>query len=94
MTQKSLSVPLHGGPYKVADVSRIQALRKYGPRWTAEVCAIGRAVTLSSYPLNGVIDTYSRTNARFLSKDYQEAVQCHYGTLDIEVAVIGINIKE
>jgi len=100
MTQKALFIPLCAEPYEgFAAGTKVHELREYGPRWTAEVCAIGRAVTLSKgygkqNRLSGVIVSYSRTPARFLSKGYQEAVKRHYGTLDIDVAVIGINVKE
>lgn len=70
-------------------------LRRYGPRWSSTACRVGRPVTLShgygkQRRLYGRISSFAVVHASRLWPDDQDAVERTYGTLDINVAVIGI----
>ena len=98
MSDKPLFIPLCAEPYEAFESgTKRHELRPYGPRWTEKTCIVGRAVTLSKgygkqNRLQGVIRSFRHTSAQNLPKDYREAVERHYDTYDIEIAVVGIDI--
>jgi len=91
-------IPLCEEPFKAfRDGRKRHELRPYCPRWSEKHFPPGRLVTLSwgygkANRLYGSIRSYRHTNAQNLRKDYREAVERHYGTHDIEIAVIGIDV--
>ena len=78
---------------------KIVEYRKYGPRWNERTCVVGRAVTLScgygkARRLQGRIVWFGRARGpRGFGSVTATAVMDVFGTLDIELAEIGIRIE-
>ena len=98
MSKTALFIPLCTGPYEAFEArTKRHELRMYGKRWNEHTCTVGRDVVLSKgygkqNRLQGKIRSFRHCNAQDLPKDYREAVERHFGTFDIEVAVIGIDV--
>lgn len=96
MNQRPLFVPLKTEWYEAFAAGRkTEELRLYGTRWNERSCAIGRPVVLSKGygkkdRLAGQIGHfYCRRGTQF-SAEHQDAIRAVYGTLDVEIACIGI----
>lgn len=96
MSEKPVFIPLKTEWYNAFEAGTKQhELRKYGPRWNTEACRVGREVVISCgygkhRRMRGVINEFTRCNASELREDYRQAVMDTYGTLDLDMAVIGI----
>lgn len=95
---KPLFIPLISAYYYAfRDGLKSAEYRRYGPRWNESTCAIGRPVTLSrgygkTDRMGGTVSGFLRVPAKSLSVEMQYAISDLYGTLDIDVAVIGIRL--
>lgn len=93
---KPLFIPLKTEPFEAfADGSKGDELRRYGPRWNEQTCTVGREVVLShgygrSRRLRGRIWKFKRQHGSLFGSTYKAAILKHYGTLDVEIAVISI----
>lgn len=81
------------------DGTKRDELRLYGPHWNERTCAVGRAVTLSkgygkSGRMSGVVRAFKRQRGSTFGRAYREAIQAVYGTLDVEIACISIDLLE
>ena len=70
-------------------------LRAYGPRWNERTCRVGRAVTLSrgygkQQRLGGHVASFEKRHGSLFAGEYARAIEETYGTLDLDIAVIGI----
>lgn len=68
-----------------------------GPRWNEKTCRVGRAATISKGfgnkdRLSGKVSSFERRHATSLPVQAQEAIYDCYGTLNREIACIGITI--
>lgn len=96
MTKTPLFIPLAARWFDEFEQGRKTCeLRRYGPRWNERTCPEGRAVILSrgygkARRLRGVISCFRRVHAYDLERAGQAAVLETYGTLVLEVAVIGV----
>ncbi|MFO7595171.1 MAG: hypothetical protein R6W92_02370, partial [Desulfocurvibacter africanus] len=82
-----------------ADGIKTVELRPYGKRWNERVCREGREVTLSkgygkAHRLRGVINLFRKMRADELLPGHRKAILDCYGTLDMDVAVIGIQAEK
>lgn len=96
---KPLFVPLMTEHYTAfADGSKTVEFRRYGPRWNEKTCPIGRAVTLSKgygrqHRLPGEVVHFNKQHGSTLRPSDQQDVKVIYGSVDIEIACIGIAVK-
>jgi hypothetical protein len=78
--------------------AKTHELREFGPRWNFKTCCVGRRVTLSkgygsADRIEGVINSFDiKHGSRFRDAD-AVAIEAIYGSLDVEIAVIGIEVK-
>lgn len=96
MNNKSLFVPLKTEYYE-AFVSGEKDIeyRKYGPGWNERTCWVGRPVVISKgygkqNRRTGIIRSFDIINGSTLPGD---SVEKCYGTKDIQLAAIGIDLK-
>lgn len=73
-------------------------IRRYGPRWNERTCVVGRPVVIShGYQkrgrINGRVRSLHRAHAHELPPKMRGAVHAVYGTLDIDVLLIGVTIE-
>lgn len=93
---KPLFIPLKTKHYEAfADGSKLEELRLYGPRWNETTCKLGRDVVLSKgygkyARMTGKICFFVKIHGSTLSPKNKAAVQEIYGTLDVLIALIGI----
>lgn len=93
---KPLFIPLKGEYYDLfVSGDKTFELRRFGLRWNEKVCAVGRSVTLSrgygkTARIAGIIYSFDRFPAQLLSGLNRIAVGRLYGTLDLDIARIGI----
>jgi len=97
---KPLFIPLKS-EYFDAFVSgeKTEELRLYGPRWNESTCAIGRPVVLSkgygkNHRLQGRISKFTRQHGSTFGRTYKAAIAAVYGTLDVEIACISIEVEQ
>ena len=74
-----------------------EELRVYGPRWNESTCPVGRSVLLSKgygkhARATSRIISFKKISATELSAKDQQAVIACFDTLDIEIAVIGLEM--
>jgi hypothetical protein len=74
-----------------------EELRVYGPRWNEKTCAFGRDVVLSKgygkqARLKGSIRSFKKQHASTFGSCHKKAIKECFGTLDIDIAVITIEI--
>lgn len=92
-------IPLCEGPFKAFQAgTKRHELRPYCKRWSEKHFPEGRNVTLSwgygtKNRLYGSVRSYQRIPAKELRWVYREAVMRHYGTTDMEIAMIGIDLE-
>lgn len=95
---KPLFVPLKTEYYEAfADGSKREELRRYGPRWNEKTCAVGREVVLSKgygkqYRMTGRISKFKRQHGSTFGSTYKAAILDVFGTLDIEIACVAIEL--
>jgi hypothetical protein len=95
---KPLFIPLNTEYFNaVADGSKREELRRYGPRWNEKTCTVGRDVVLSKgygkkSRLTGRVWKFKRQHGSTFGSTYQAAILDVFGTLDIEIACIAIEV--
>lgn len=80
------------------DGTKRDELRLYGPRWNERTCAIGREVTLSKGygkhgRMTGRVRSFKRQHGSTFGSTYRAAILAVYGTLDVEIACISIDLR-
>lgn len=96
---KPLFVPLKAEYYDAfADGSKREELRRYGPRWNETTCAVGRPAILSKgygkkHRMAGRIWKFTRQHGSTFGRTYKAAILAIYGTLDVWIACISIEIE-
>lgn len=97
---KPLFIPLKTEYFNAfEDGSKTTELRAYGPRWNENTCAIGREVILSKgygkhQRMKGRVCRFTRQHAALCDSSDRAAIMDVFGTLEIEVACIGISQLE
>ena len=76
---------------------KMSELRPYGPRWNEKVCRVGREVVLSKgygkqHRIKGYIREFYKRRATTFGSTYRAAIQDVYGTLDMDIAEIRIEL--
>lgn len=95
---KPLFIPLKTEYYEAfADGSKREELRRYGPRWNEKTCAVGREVVLSKgygkqHRMAGRISKFKRQHGSTFGSTYKAAILGVFGTLDIEIACVAIEL--
>jgi len=101
---KPLFIPLKREYYEqFAAGTKTKELRKYGPRWNEKHCYPGRRVTLSlgygkAHRLTGTVIGFRHTSGfdywgtSQWNTDTAQAILDVYGTLDVQIAEIEINL--
>ena len=93
MSEKALFIPLKREYYEAfADGSKTTEYRRHERGWNEKNCRIGRKVVLSlgygkQSRMNGIVRSFQIVSGKDLS-----GVKDVYGTDDIEIAAIGIDI--
>jgi len=93
---KPLFIPLRAVHYDAfASGDKREELRPYGPRWNEKTCHVGREVILSrgygkQHRLRGVIWRFFKQHGSLFGSNYKADIQSCYGTLDMDIACIGI----
>jgi hypothetical protein len=94
---KPLFIPLKAEPFDAfKNGTKRDELRRYGPRWNERTCAPDREVILSlgygkQQRLRGRIWAFKKQRGTLFGSEYKDAILRHYGTLELDVAVISIN---
>ncbi|WP_347990273.1 hypothetical protein [Methylomonas sp. AM2-LC] len=97
---KPLFIPLRSEYYEqFASGTKREELRRYGPRWNEKTCAVGRAVVLSKgygkqSRMSGKIWQFKKQRGDLFGSTYRKAILNVFGTLNIEIACISINILD
>lgn len=97
-TPKPLFIPLVGKYFDAfADGSKRDELRLYGPQWNERTCVKDRPVVLSrgygkAHRLSGHIISFKKQRGDTFGSTYRQAILDVYGTLDVEIACIGIEV--
>ncbi len=83
---------------KTQPTTKRDELRRYGPRWNERVCRIDRGVVLSRgygkmHRLTGRIASFKKQHGAIFGSTYRGIIERLYGTLDIDIAVIGIELS-
>ncbi len=93
---KPLFIPLKSEYYEAfEDGTKTEEVRVYGARWNHKTCKVGREVVLSKgygkhSRMTGKIAFFAKILGTTLSDENKQAVEQVYGTLDILIALIGI----
>lgn len=96
----SLFIPLKRAYFEAfKDGTKNEELRRYGPRWNERTCAIGRPVTLSlgygkAHRITGTIERFKKQSGSTFGHTYKAAILAVFGTLDIDIACISINLEQ
>lgn len=100
MSDKPLFIPLKTAYFDAfSDGSKREEFRTYGPRWNEKTCAVGRLVVLSKgygkrHRMQGVVTKFKRQHGETFGSTYQAAILECYGTLDIWIACIQVELDE
>lgn len=95
MSNKPLFIPLKTEYYEAfVSGEKDTEYRKYGPGWNERTCRVGRSVVISKgygkqNRRNGVIRSFDIIDGFTLPGD---SVKKCYGTKDIQLAAIGIDL--
>lgn len=98
MKDKPLFVPLKSEFFDAfAAGTKTFELRRYGARWNERVCRVGRDVTLSRgygkrSRLSGRVRSFTHLPGELLSGKSRSSVERTFGTLNLDVAIIGIEL--
>ncbi len=81
-----------------ASGAKTDELRRFGPRWNERTCIVGRAVTLSrgygkAQRLSGRIWRFTKQHGSMFGSTYRASIERIYGTLDIDIACISIEVN-
>lgn len=93
---RPLFIPLKTEFYEAFERGdKTEELRLYGPRWNEGTCLPGRKVVLSKgygkhARMTGRIHAFKRQHASTFGSTYRESILRLYGTLDVDIACIGI----
>ena len=96
MNEKPLFIPLMSIHYDAFfQGMKKHEFRKYGARWNEKTCRIGRLATLSKgygkkNRVAGIVVSFERIPATDLNRDNKVALLQIYGSIDFDVAKIGI----
>jgi hypothetical protein len=97
---KPMFIPLKAEYFDAfADGSKREELRRYGPRWNERTCSVGRQVVLSKgygkqSRMAGRIWKFKQQHGSLFGSTYKAAILHVFGTLDIEIACISIEINQ
>lgn len=95
---KPLFIPLKTEYYEAfANGSKRDELRRYGPRWNERTCEIGRDVVLSKgygkqHRLTGYVRRFKKQHGSTFNSTYKNAILDVFGSLDIEIACVSIEL--
>lgn len=95
---KPLFIPLNTEYFDAfADGSKTEELRRYGLRWNENTCKVGRDVVLSKgygkrHRMTGRVWKFTRQHGSTFGSTYKAAILDVFGTLDIEIACITIDL--
>lgn len=95
---KPLFIPLNTKYFDAfADGRKTEELRRYGPRWNENTCKVGRDVVLSKgygkkHRMTGRVWKFTRSHGSTFGRTYKAAILDVFGTLDIEIACITIDL--
>ena len=98
MGKRPLFIPLKTEYYEAfKSGEKTEELRLYGPRWNEGTCAVGRPVVLSkgygkAHRLGGRVTNFKRQRGETFGSTYRAAIRDCYGTLDVDIACIRIEI--
>lgn len=98
MNEKPLFVPLKAEFFEAfAAGTKQDELRRYGPRWNERTCPVGRPVVLSrgygkAQRLTGCVRAFKRQHGSTFGSTYRASIERLYGTLDVWIACIGIEL--
>ena len=96
---KPLFIPLKTEPFEAFRCGeKTEELRRYGPCWNAHTCYPGRLVVLSKgygkqSRLRGRVIAFKHQWGDTFGSRYKAAIKEHFGTLDLEIACIRIEIE-
>ena len=97
---KPLFVPLKTEYYEAfANGSKTEELRRYGPRWNEKTCPVGREVVLSKgygkqHRMAGRVWKFKKQHGSLFGSTYKAAILDVFGTLDIEIACVSIDLAQ
>lgn len=95
---KPLFIPLKSEYYEAfKNGSKREEFRLYGQRWNEQTCPVGREVLLSKGygtkdRLTGLIRDFKRQHAASMELIHHQSILNIYGTLNVEIARIQIEI--
>lgn len=98
--QKPLFIPLKREYFEAFKRGeKVEELREYGPRWNKDTCQVGRSVVLSlgygkQHRMTGRIWRFNRQHGSTFGSTYRADIQAVYGTLNIWIACISIELDE
>jgi len=99
MEDKPLFIPLKTAHFEAFKYgNKRDELRKWGAGWNDQTCKIGRPVTLSKGygkhdRLSGTITGFKKQHGTTFGSTYRAAIQDCYGTLDLWIACITIDLS-
>jgi hypothetical protein len=99
MSHKPLFVPLNAEFFDAfAAGTKTEELRRYGARWNERTCPVGRRVVLSrgygkAKRLAGRIVRFKKQHGTIFGSGYRASIERIYGTLDLDIACIGIQVS-
>lgn len=97
---KPLFIPLKTKYFEAfASGEKTEELRLYGPRWNEKTCKPGREVILSkgygkNARMNGRVWKFKKQHGSTFGSTYKQAILEVYGTLDVQIACISIELSE
>lgn len=98
--QKPLFIPLKTKWFEqFRSGEKRSELRLYGPRWSERTCPVGRRVVLSKgygkyERMSGTIRAFYKRRGDTFGSTYQAAIVETFGTVDIDIAEIRIDLEE
>jgi hypothetical protein len=97
---KPLFIPLKSEYYEAfKNGTKRDELRRYGPRWNEKTCFVGRQAVLSKgygkqNRTGGTVSKFRKMHGTEFGIDYQEDIIFCYGTIDVWIACISIDIDD
>ncbi len=96
---KPLFVPLKTEYYEAFERgAKTSELRRYGARWNEKTCNPGREVLISKgygkkHRLRGIVESFEVIEGRYLSWTHRRTIEDLYGTLDLHIIIIHIQLS-
>lgn len=93
---RPLFIPLRAEFYEAfLNGTKLDELRRYGPRWNERTCAVGRPVVLSrgygkAHRLTGRVWKFKQQHGTTFGSTYRASIERIYGTLNVVIACISI----